>query len=105
LQDQEIRRQVEHRLEHMSRDAMGSFQGLKRLGGAGEKNPKFSARLSRPIPFPLIRLSISLRSIDARFHERSPRLSPGEIKIVLHITPHPAQAVAQRAPPIRLQRM
>src|SRR5665213_147236 len=105
LYDQEIGRQFHHCLQHAMSDSRTALDGLERLGGAGKKDAEPSPRPPAPFPFRRVVIAICVGGIRPHFDKRSPLLPARQMPVVPNVAAHAAQAIAQRASAVRLERV
>ena len=84
---------------------MARLLGRERLGGAGEEDHEPPAALPRPPALALVPGPVRLGRVGPDLEEAPPRPAPRDVQAVLHVTAHPAQRRAERAAPVRLQRV
>jgi hypothetical protein len=105
LHDQQVRRPLDHRLQHAARDAEPALQRLERFGRAGQENAEPAAAEARPGALRLIFTAVRLGGVGAGLDEAAPLAAAGRVPVVAHVAPDAALAVPQRAPAVGLERV
>ena len=86
LQDQKIRRVIQHRLQEAARDAMFALGGLKGFGRTGHEDSKAASLAPGPGALTLILLQVDFGCVGSSFDKGSPGAAARDVNIMTDVT-------------------